>query len=129
MDELMTNQRAFSKQSSLATSEKIEKIMETLSIQEDKPLNQYDLISIISELTKLPRADINRIFSVLMDVCNYQLHTIGEFEVHGLAKFKLVPIKKREGKIHLTEDGVVVNVRPKSPTSAIRVTRSQQTKR
>lgn len=129
MDELMNNKRAISKISSSATSEKIIEIMGNLSIQEDKPLNHYDLISIISELAKLPRADVNRIFSVLMDVCTYQLHTIGEFEVHGLAKFKLVPIKKREGKIHLTEEGIVVNVRPKSPTSAIRVTRSQPIKK
>jgi nucleoid DNA-binding protein len=94
----MTKQKVRTKIGTVNSDRNIRSIMEKLLIEQALPLCDYDFVSIISEMTKTNRSDVNSLLESIGLICNQQLSQVGEFELHGLASFKIVTIKQRGSK-------------------------------
>jgi nucleoid DNA-binding protein len=101
--------------SSVNSDRKIRSIMEKLSIEQALPLCDYDFVSVISEMTKTNRNEVISLLDSIGLICNQQLSQVGEFELHGLASFRIIKIKKRSSKKCVQE------VRSVPETTSVRV--------
>lgn len=117
----MTKNKAITEKTKVDTEAEISLIMDKLFIDKDLPLEHYDLVSIISELNKVPRARVNQILASLNTICRHQLAEKGCFEVEGLVSFKLVQVNPRQGQVSVGDDGVIKRVRPLVANAAIKV--------